>query len=153
MVHGSVRGHNDDIVCFGAPRNLQQWLERAKKRNDWLWQGNSPYFTLPFSFQINISVKITVVLGCCETCAETSTVIFQSLQHPSLGREGLGYSWKQSMRSNRSRLQQVADNVWVHLYVHFVPFIQVVRVLHKPRLISLAVWTALICFKSVEVNR
>lgn len=119
MVHGSVRGHNDDVVCFGAPRNLQQWLERAKKRNDWLWQGNSPYFTLPSSCQINISVKITVVLGCCETCAETSTVIFQSLQRPSLGREGLGYSWKQSMCSNRSRLQKVADNVRVHLYEHF----------------------------------
>ena len=41
---------NDDVVCFGAS-------ERAKKRNDWLWSGKSPYFTLSFSFQINISVK------------------------------------------------------------------------------------------------
>ena len=31
--------------------------ERAKKRNDWLLSGKLPYFTLPFSFQINISVK------------------------------------------------------------------------------------------------
>ena len=41
---------NDDVVCFGAS-------ERAKKRNDWLWSGKSPYFSLSFSFQINISVK------------------------------------------------------------------------------------------------
>ena len=45
-------------MCFGTLRNLQQWLDRAKKRNDWLWSGKSPYFTLSFSFQINISVKI-----------------------------------------------------------------------------------------------
>ena len=31
--------------------------ERAKKRNDWLWSGKLPYFTLSFSFQINILVK------------------------------------------------------------------------------------------------
>ena len=30
---------NDDIVCFGTLQNLQQWLERAKKRNNWLWSG------------------------------------------------------------------------------------------------------------------
>ena len=41
---------NDDLVCFGAS-------ERAKKRNDWLWSGKSSYFTLSFSFQINILVK------------------------------------------------------------------------------------------------
>ena len=46
---------NDDVVCFGAS-------ERAKKRNDWLWSGKSPYFTLLFSFQINISVKFRVRL-------------------------------------------------------------------------------------------
>ena len=40
---------NDDVVCFGAS-------ERAKKRNDWLWSGKLPYFTLLF-FSINISVK------------------------------------------------------------------------------------------------
>ena len=34
---------NDDVVCFGAS-------ERAKKRNDWLWSGNLPYFTLSFLF-------------------------------------------------------------------------------------------------------
>ena len=53
MVHGLVRGpdqSNDDIVCFGAS-------ERAKKRNDWLWSGKSPYFTSSFSFQIDISVN------------------------------------------------------------------------------------------------
>ena len=33
-----------------------------KKRNDWLWSGKSPYFTLSFSFQINISVKFRVRL-------------------------------------------------------------------------------------------
>ena len=33
-----------------------------KKRNDWLWSGKSPYFTLLFSFQINISVKFRVRL-------------------------------------------------------------------------------------------
>ena len=62
MVHGIVRGQNDDVVCFVASRNLQQWLERAKKRNDRLWSGNSAYFTLSLSFQINISVKISVGL-------------------------------------------------------------------------------------------
>ena len=46
---------NDDVVCFGAS-------ERAKKRNDCLWSGKSPYFTLSFSFQINISVKFRVRL-------------------------------------------------------------------------------------------
>lgn len=30
---------NDDIICFGTLQNLQQWLERAKKRNNWLWSG------------------------------------------------------------------------------------------------------------------
>ena len=46
---------NDDVVCFGAS-------ERAKKRNDCLWSGKSPYFTPSFSFQINISVKFRVRL-------------------------------------------------------------------------------------------
>ena len=46
---------NDNVVCFGASA-------RAKKRNDWLWSGKSPYFTLSFSFQINISVKFRVRL-------------------------------------------------------------------------------------------
>ena len=50
-------------------------------------------------------------------------VTFPPLQRASLSREGLGYNWKQSMRSNRSRLQQVADNV-------LVPFI---RTLSRPR--------------------
>ena len=34
---------NDDVVCFDAS-------ERAKKRNDWLWSGKSPYLTLSFLF-------------------------------------------------------------------------------------------------------
>ena len=34
----------------------------SKKRNDWLWSGKLPYFTLSFSFQINISVKIRAEL-------------------------------------------------------------------------------------------
>ena len=58
MFHGLVRGQdrfNDDAVCFGASCNLQQWLEQARKRNDWLWSGKS----LSFSFQINISVRIS----------------------------------------------------------------------------------------------
>ena len=42
---------------FGASRNLQQRLER-----DWVWSGKSPYFTLSFSFQINISVTSSVGL-------------------------------------------------------------------------------------------
>ena len=53
---------NDDVGCFGASCNLQQWLERARKRNDWLWSGKSPYFTLPYLFQINSSVKISARL-------------------------------------------------------------------------------------------
>lgn len=31
-------------------------------RNDWLWSGKSPYFTLSFSFQSNVSVKISAGL-------------------------------------------------------------------------------------------
>ena len=46
-------------------------------------------------------------------------VIFPPLQRASLSREDLGYNWKQSVQSNRSRLQQAADNVWVLLYEHF----------------------------------
>ena len=46
---------NDDAVCCGVN-------QRAKKRNDCLWSGKSPYFTLSFSFQINISVKFRVRL-------------------------------------------------------------------------------------------
>ena len=53
---------NDDVGCFGASCNLQQWLERARKRNDWLWSGKSPYFTLSFSFQMNFSVNISAGL-------------------------------------------------------------------------------------------
>ena len=45
----------------------------------------------------------------------------------SLGHEGLGYDWKQSMRCSRSRLQQAADHIWVHLYERF-------HVQGKPRL-------------------
>ena len=51
---------NDDVVCLSASRNFRQWLERAKMRNDWLRPGKSPYFTLSFSFQTNISVTISV---------------------------------------------------------------------------------------------
>ena len=46
---------NDDVVCFGAS-------EQTKKRNEWLWSGKSPYFTLSFSFQINIAVKFSARL-------------------------------------------------------------------------------------------
>ena len=52
----------NDVVSFGASCNLQQWLERARKRNDWLWSGKSPYFTLSFSFQMNFSVNISAGL-------------------------------------------------------------------------------------------
>ena len=38
--------NNDNVVCFGALRNLQQWLEQAKKRKDWLWWRKSPHLTL-----------------------------------------------------------------------------------------------------------
>ena len=30
---------NDDISCFGTLQNLQQWLKRAKKPDNWLWSG------------------------------------------------------------------------------------------------------------------
>ena len=52
---------------FGASRNLQQRLER-----DWVWSGKSPYFTLSFSFQINISVTSSVGLlrNLCGNLAE-----------------------------------------------------------------------------------
>ena len=42
--------------------------------------------------------------------------IFPPLQRAPLSREGLGYNRKQSMRSNRSRLQEAVDNVLVYLY-------------------------------------
>ena len=43
-------------------------------------------------------------------------VIFPPLQRAPLSRQGLGYNRNQSMRSNRSRLQEAADNVLVYLY-------------------------------------
>ena len=49
---------NDDKFCFGAPPQFSTMNRASKKRNDWLWSGKLPYFTLSFSFQINISVKI-----------------------------------------------------------------------------------------------
>ena len=105
---------NDDVVCFGAS-------ERAKKRNDCLWSGKSPYFTLSFSFQINISVKFRVRLlrNLCGNLIEkfvsdqsvewivpamdevekmdeisgslVKQVIFPPMQRACLGHEGLVY--------------------------------------------------------------
>ena len=101
---------NDDIVCFGAS-------QQAKERNDWLWSGKSPYFTLPFSFQINIAVKFSArllrklvkkfvsnqsvewikkdvpAMDEVEKMDETSgslvkQVIFPPMQRASLGRDG-----------------------------------------------------------------
>ena len=46
-------------------------------------------------------------------------LIFLPLQCASLGREGLGHNWKQSMPSSCSWLQQAMDNIWVYLYEHF----------------------------------
>ena len=46
-------------------------------------------------------------------------LIFPPMQRACLGHEGLVYNWKQSMCSNRSQLQQAAENVWVYLYEHF----------------------------------
>ena len=43
-------------------------------------------------------------------------VILPPLQRAPRSREGLEYNRKQSMRSNRSRLQEAADNVLVYLY-------------------------------------
>ena len=40
-------------------------------------------------------------------------VIFPPPQRAPLSREGLGYNRKLSMRSNRSQLQEAADNVLV----------------------------------------
>ena len=56
---------NDDVLCFGASRNLQQWLERAKKRNDWLWSGKSHILHCLFRFKLTLRSRL--VLGCCET--------------------------------------------------------------------------------------
>ena len=63
---------NDDVVSLSASRNFRQWFERAKMRNDWLRSGKSPYFTLSFSFQINISGKVSVGLlrNSCENLVE-----------------------------------------------------------------------------------
>ena len=56
---------NDDVVFLVPQRNFQQRLERARLRS-----GKSPYFTLSFRFKLIFRSR--VVLGCCETCAETS---------------------------------------------------------------------------------
>jgi len=91
--------------------------------------GQETQHILHCLYRFKLTFRSRLVLGCCETCAETSTkssfviirvvwkrrsvdrweisgsfaqlVIFPSLQRPSLSREGLEYSWKQSMRSNR----------------------------------------------------
>ena len=69
---------NDDVVCFGAS-------ERAKKRNDWLWSGKSPYFTLSFSFQLTF--RSSLELGCWETCAETSSKSSSAISQSSESKE------------------------------------------------------------------
>ena len=52
--HFEASGPINDVVCFGASRNIQQLvlLERVKMGNDWLRSGKSPYFLhcLSFSF-------------------------------------------------------------------------------------------------------
>ena len=44
-----------------------------KSENDWFWSGKLPYFTLSFSFQINISVKFRARLlrNLCGNLVET----------------------------------------------------------------------------------
>ena len=58
--------------------------------------------------------KMDEISGCL-----VKQLIFPPMQRACLGHEGLVYNWKQSMSSNRSQLQQAAENVWVHLYEHF----------------------------------
>ena len=154
-----ARRSNDNVVCFGASRNLQQWLEQANSGKIGFGQENS-HILSHCLFRFKLTFRSRFVLGCYETCAEMSTksssainravwnplkernrgwtrwnldeisgslvqqVIFPQNQHACLGRE----VWLKTERaSNRSRLQQTADNVLVHLYEHF-------HVQGKPRL-------------------
>ena len=73
---------NDDVVCFGAS-------ERAKKRNDWLWSGKSPYFTLSFSFQLTF--RSSLELGCWQTSAETSSKSSSAISQSSVLK---GVRWR-----------------------------------------------------------
>ena len=63
-----VRGQTGSIMLqfVLVPRVICNNRRARKNRSNWNWSGKSPYFTLSFSFQINISVKITV-WGCCDT--------------------------------------------------------------------------------------
>lgn len=96
---------NVDIVGFGALCNLQQWLEWAKMRNDWLWSGKSPYFTLSFSFQINVSVKISAGLlrNLCRNLDE------KLVSDQSIGLKEMFQCWMRSIvdKSSVSLVQQV----------------------------------------------
>ena len=161
---------NDDVVCFDASfwgncvciSLFQQWLERAKKLNDWLWPPKKRctyVFHCPFHFKLSLrsrlvfgsqiinylSKKIRSSLHISRisfSSAAPHTFLFldESLSvvvavfhflngvnvnktHFPATEALVSQPWRsgliQSMRSNRSRLQQAADNIWVHLYEHF----------------------------------
>ena len=54
---------SSDVVCQLVRRVIcSNGSIGQKMRKNWVWSVNSPYFTLSFSFQINISVKISAGL-------------------------------------------------------------------------------------------
>ena len=74
-------------------------------RNDWLWSGKSPYFTLSFSFQINVSVKISAGLlrNLCRNLDE------KLVSDQSIGLKEMFQCWMRSIvdKSSVSLVQQV----------------------------------------------
>ena len=90
---------------FVPPVILQQWLKRAKMGNTCLLSGKSSYFTLPFSFQINILVKISI--GLLENLCGSVNEKFLSDQSSSL-KEMLRWWMKWSLDEiSGSLVQQV----------------------------------------------
>ena len=56
---------NDDVLCFGAARNLTQWLERAKSETIGFGQENRHILHCLFRFKLTLQSRL--VLACCET--------------------------------------------------------------------------------------
>ena len=85
MVHGLVCGKNDDVIYLVSRVICNNGSSEQKKRND---------FTLSFSFQINISVKITAgLLRTLKTSTKSSPAIDRVVWKRCSVNECGGFRW------------------------------------------------------------